>query len=65
MKNIMRDIDSLEDDDFIAVERFNHRQGFKDESYKRERRGNSIRKKRQQKEREREQMTKDYEIEDE
>lgn len=65
MRNIMRDLEDYEDDDFLTVERFGRKPGFKDEFYHRERKGDSIRRKRQQKEREREQMTKDSELDSE
>lgn len=65
MRNIMHDLEDYEDDDFLTVERFGRKPGFKDESYRRERKGDSIRRKRQQKEREREQMTKDSELDSE
>ena len=52
-------------DDFLTVERFGRKPSFKDESYHRERKGDSIRRKRQQKEREREQMAKDSELDSE
>lgn len=65
MHNIMRDLEDYEDDNFLTVERFGRKPGFKDESYQRERKGDSIRRKRQQKEREREQMTKDSELDSE
>ena len=51
MRNIMRDLEDYEDDDFLTVERFGRKPSFKDESYQRERKGDSIRRKRQQKER--------------
>lgn len=65
MRNIMRDLEDYEDDDFLMIERFGHKPSFKDESYRRERKGDSIRRKRQQKEREREQMAKDSELDSE
>lgn len=65
MRNIMRDLEDYEDDNFLTVERFGRKSSFKDESYQRERKGDSIRRKRQQKEREREQMTKDSELDSE
>ena len=65
MRNIMRDLEDYEDDDFLTVERFGRKPGFKDESYRHERKGDSIRRKRQQKEREREQMAKDSELDSE
>ena len=65
MRNIMRDLEDYEDDDFLTVERFGRKPGFKDESYRRERKGDSIHRKRQQKEREREQMTNHSELDTE
>lgn len=65
MRNIVRELEDYEDEDFLTVERFNRKPSFKDESYRRERRGDDIRRKRQQKEREREQMTKDSELDSE
>lgn len=65
MRNIVRDLEDYDDDDFLTVERFGRKHSFKDESYQRERKGDSIRRKRQQKEREREQMTKDSELDSE
>lgn len=65
MRNLKRDLEDYDDEDFLTVERFGRKPSFKDESYRRERRGDSIRRKRQQKEREREQMTKDSELDGE
>lgn len=65
MRNIMRDLEDYEDDDFLMVERFGRKPSFKDESYRHERKGDLIRRKRQQKEREREQMAKDSELDSE
>ena len=67
MKNIARelDLDSFDDEDYPIIERFGRKPSFKDESYRRERKGDSIRRKRQQKEREREQMAKDFELDSE
>ena len=67
MKNIARelDLDSFDDEDYPIIERFGRKPSFKDESYRRERKGDSIRRKRQQKEREREQMAKDSELDSE
>lgn len=67
MKNIMREInlDDFENDDYLTVERFDRRPSFKDESYRHEKRGDSIRRKRQEKERERQQMVKDSELDSE
>lgn len=64
MKNIARelDLDSFDDEDYLTIERFNRKSSFKDESYPREKRGDNIRRKRQQKERERQKMTKESEL---
>lgn len=64
MKNIARelDLDSFDDEDYLTIERFNRKSSFKDEFYHREKRGNNIRRKRQQKERERQKMTKESEL---
>lgn len=64
MKNLARelDLDSFDDEDYLTIERFNRRPSFKDESYHREERGDDIRRKRQQKERERQKMIKEAEL---
>ena len=64
MKNIARelDLDSFDDEDYPIIERFNRKSSFKDEPYHRERRGDDIRRKRQQKERERQKMIKEAEL---
>lgn len=64
MKNIARelDLDSFDDEDYLTIERFNRKSSFKDEFYYREKRGDNIRRKRQQKERERQKMTKESEL---
>lgn len=64
MKNIARelDLDSFDDEDYLTIERFNRKSSFKDEFYQREKRGDNIRRKRQQKERERQKMTKESEL---
>jgi len=64
MKNIARelDLDSFDDEDYLTIERFNRKSSFKDEFYHHEKRGDNIRRKRQQKERERQKMTKESEL---
>lgn len=64
MKNIARelDLDFFDDEDYLIIERFNRKSSFKDEFYPREKRGDNIRRKRQQKERERQKMTKESEL---
>ena len=64
MKNIARelDLDSFDDEDCLTIERFNRKSSFKDEFYHCEKRGDNIRRKRQQKERERQKMTKESEL---
>lgn len=59
MKNIARDLDMYEDDDYLAVERFGRKPSFRGEDYRRERKGDNIRRKRQQKEKERQQLMED------
>ena len=61
MRNLMNEIDTYEDEDYMSIERFGRKAGFKGEGAKRERKGDSVRRKRQQKEREREQLVKDSE----
>lgn len=59
MKNIARDLDMYEDDDYLTVERFGRKPSFRSEDYRRERKGDNIRRKRQQKEKERQQLMED------
>ena len=59
MKNIARDLDMYEDDDYLTVERFGRKPSFRSENYRRERKGDNIRRKRQQKEKERQQLMED------
>lgn len=59
MKNIARDLDMYEDDDYLTVERFGRKPSFRGEDYRRERKGDNIRCKRQQKEKERQQLMED------
>lgn len=59
MKNIARDLDMYEDDDYLPVERFGHKPSFRDEGYRRERKGDDIRRRRQQKEKERQRLMED------
>lgn len=56
MKNIAHDLDMYEDDDYFTVERFGRKPSFRGEDYRRERKGDNIRRKRQQKEKERQQL---------
>lgn len=65
MRNLKRDLEDYDDEDFLTVERFGRKPSFKDESYRRERRGDSVRRKRQQRERERESMARDSELDGE
>lgn len=59
MKNIARDLDMYEDDDYLTVERFGRKPSFRSEDYRRERKGDNIRRKRQEKEKERQQLMED------
>lgn len=59
MKNITHDLDMYEDDDYLTVERFGRKPSFHGEDYRRERKGDNIRRKRQQKEKERQQLMED------
>lgn len=59
MKNIARDLDMYEDEDYLTVERFGRKPSFRGEDYRRERKGDNIRRKRQQKEKERQQLMED------
>ena len=63
MKNIARDLDMYEDDDYLTVERFGRKPSFRGEGYRRERKGDNIRRKRQEKEKERQQLMEDSEWE--
>ena len=59
MKNIARDLAMYEDDDYLTVESFGRKPSFRSEDYRRERKGDNIRRKRQQKEKERQQLMED------
>ena len=61
MKLNLNNLEEYEDDDFLEVERFGRKPSFKSEDYRREKKGDSIRRKRQQKQREREQLLEDSE----
>lgn len=66
MKNIMRELENYDEiDDFVTIERFDRKPSFKDESYRKERRGDSIQRKRREKAREKEQMIKNMSDDDE
>ena len=56
MKLNLNILDEYADDDIAGVERIERKPSFKSEDYRRTRKGDSIRRKRQQKQREREQM---------
>ena len=62
MRNIIRDLEDYEDDNYSTIERFDRRPSFKGEDYRHERKGESIQHKRRQKAREREQMIKNSEL---
>lgn len=59
MKINLNALENYEDDEVFGVERIERKPSFKSEDYRREKKGDSIRRKRQQKQREREQMLED------
>ena len=61
MKLNLNALDDYEDEDF-GVERINRKPSFKSEDYRRERKGDNVRRKRQQKQREREQLLENSEV---
>lgn len=59
MKINLNVLEDYENDEVFGIERIERKPSFKSEDYRREKKGDSIRRKRQQKQREREQMLED------
>lgn len=59
MRNIARELDIYEDEEYLTVKRLDRKPSFRGEDYRRERKGDNIRRKRQQKEKERKQLMED------